>query len=82
MKVSLERPCFSGIRDHDKGEGYDKEIQFVQVFLFFVFVFLFFLFFFLFFFLTNDPPFLERREDSNIYKKTVTLQNIEILLSL
>ena len=75
MKVSLERPCFSGIRDHDKGEGYDKEIQFVQVFLF-----CFVLFCFLF--LTNDPPFLERREDSNIYKKTVTLQNIEILLSL
>ena len=41
---------------HDKGEGYDKEIQFVQVFFFF-------------FFLTNDSPFLERREDSNIYKK-------------
>ena len=81
MKVSLERPCFSGIRDHDKGEGYDKEIQFVQVFLFLFFVFLFFCFL-LFFFLTNDPPFLERREDSNIYKKTVTLQNIEILLSL
>ena len=52
---------------HDKGEGYDKEIQFVQVF---------------FFFLTNDPPFLERREELHIYKKTVTLQKIDILLSV
>ena len=72
MKVSLERPCFSGIRVHPatimiRGRGMIKRSN---------------LFRFFFFFLTNDPPFLERREELHIYKKTVTLQNIDILLSV
>jgi len=71
MKVSLERPCFSGIRVHPetimiRGRSMIKRSNLFRFF----------------FFLTIFPPFLERREDLHIYKKTVTLQNIDILLSL
>ena len=71
MKLSLERPWFSGIRVHHatimiRGRGMTKRSNLFRFF----------------FFKTNDPPFLERREELHIYKKTVTLQNIDILLSV
>ena len=81
MKVSLERSCFSGIRVHPAtilqlSCNYPATIMIRERGMIKRSNF------FRFFFLTNDPPFQERREDLHIYKKTVKLQNIDSLLSL
>ena len=62
MKVSLERPCFSGIRVQPttimiRGRGVIKRSNLFRFVCLFVC---------LFFFLTNDAPYLERREDLHI----------------